>query len=243
MENLTKFTANSNPFWTILADANDLHRSAAYKYLQLMDLLKEKGVQFSDIRNYLMNESKRSGLWRKTLYNPSKGMMDYPPKASLKHLSWYRTLVNFMSWVSNNFEAYGVEKGKPKREKTKVVAEVVVRRGVIEVPKEAPLSAPPKTAPSVTGEVFNTSDVKLEKPLPQTTGTKAPAAADVKVAEDTHKSMIAPVTQELSSLQKAQIVFQNLEILGQKAIESGAGNEFNALMLAMGLENEVIMFD
>lgn len=230
--NLSKFDALGNPFMSLLSEANDLHRTTQQKHGELLDLLQESNVKFKDIRIHLINQAKSCHLYRRDLWNANKNCMDFRPLKSLGHFSWANSIINFVAWANKNYKDYGVPKARVARKNDKP-REIVVRREI----KEPALSAAPKTAPSITGEVFNTANSKLE--LPKSTGTQAPAATP-SVTEETHAPLCAPVTKELSLLEKQQIIFSNLDILGQKALELGAGFEWNELMVAMGLTENIL---
>jgi hypothetical protein len=100
MENARLFTPLvENKFWSRLQEANRQHVTAQQQYLHLLKDLENQGVAFKDIRNYMLNEAKRAGLYQKV-----NG--EYPSKNELKRRNeaWFVALKNFGAWVNRNYD-------------------------------------------------------------------------------------------------------------------------------------------
>ena len=125
-ENLNHFDSLGNVYLTILEDAQAAHRTARAKHLQLTELLKDKGVKFGDIRNFLYNEAKRAHLYKKNYWSDKEGKFTFPPKKAVAHLSWANAIVRYANWLGENFTDYGVTNVKKPTSKKK--AKVVTRK-------------------------------------------------------------------------------------------------------------------
>lgn len=228
--NLNKFHANGNPFFTILADATDLHRSARQKHGDLLDLCKSAGVRFTDIHKYLLNQAKKSGLYRKTIYNPKIGGMDYPTVSSVKDLSWYTAMNNFCSWAKMNFKDYGVPCSRVAKKNVKVVTTVIRRPMEFKAPDNTlPL------VPSTGNQVPESNDLSDMIVPPAKEASAAPKATGTAVT--------APVESTLNTAQIQALILKNISVLGGIAEQKGCLSEFNQLMIALGMDEAVIEED
>ena len=87
----------TNKFWDRIITVNDQHVTASQQYLHLMQDLETQRVAFNDIKNFLMNEAKRAGLYQKSNGN-------YPKWKEVKDTAWGRALHNTMAWIANNYD-------------------------------------------------------------------------------------------------------------------------------------------
>jgi hypothetical protein len=153
-------------------------------------------------------------------------------------------MVNFLIWTRKNqprVRSYRRPTDKPK--------EVIVRREFTKAPQELQAEGPSQSpAQPTTTTKKGTETRKLKETTTNQAAIDAikdnPPKAVVKrkSAPPVEHAIFKNVEESLTTLQIQQIVFQNLELLGQKAVELGAGQEWNDLMIAMGLEGEVIAF-
>lgn len=212
----------------LLSESSSLYVSLKQKRLELLQYLKKIGVKFVHIENHLTNQAKKAGLW--------------PPGAKAIHVSryeWFVQMGRFVSWANRNFKDYGVpvEAPKPKAKKPK---EIVVRR---ESKKQqeptAPATLPPKVAPSNIPAIESQSTLHVASSTPHDREDAIVLGNQPTLAAPT-SGIFDKLVESLTPLQISTIVFQNLGILGAKALELGAGEEFNLLMEAMGLIHEMV---
>lgn len=236
---------SSNPYFILLSEANNLHIQAGVKHQQLLDLCKSNGVKFEDLDNYLMNQAKKAGLYKKSLYDPKKAKQVYPPKSQLSVFSWFNSIKRFNSWVRNNYTDYGVY--APKK-KVKTGKEVVtqIRRPVIEVN----LSAPPKGSqaeanaansqmaePSQSAEEIIEQDSK-EHVTPDSTpkgdGSTGNQKPDIINTRDLPSPVLnRPIEASLSLADKQALLIRNRSVMKDMAIEKDAQEEWNLFCEAM----------
>jgi hypothetical protein len=131
--------------------------------------------------------------------------------------------MNFELWVSRNFRDYEVPADRkvvaPAKEKVIIRREQSPRK-----PEVQPAGASKKTASQLAeSKEHKSSTVHLEEAL----GT----------------DIVAPIQEKLTVLQIQTLILQNLEVLGRICKAKGAVSEFNALMLKLGAEDEVIVQD
>lgn len=97
---MVKFTmTGSNEYWDILKDAQDLHVSARDRHEDLLTLCKNKGVAFKDLRNHLLNEAKKVGLYYRNKWEEKSGAMVYPSFEGIKDFSWGHALHTFLKYT------------------------------------------------------------------------------------------------------------------------------------------------
>jgi len=113
---LNHFDALGNEYLTPLQEANALHLTARARYHRLADKLKADGIKFKDVGNFLFNQAKKSGLYRKNHYDSSKGKFTFKPKSRIAHLGWVVAIKNFTNWLYKNYSDYSVP-AKPKAPK------------------------------------------------------------------------------------------------------------------------------
>lgn len=91
-------TLNQNRTWDVLQEANQMHVTAGQRYLYLVKDLETQCVSFSDIGNFILNEAKRAGVYRKI-----NGQ--YASKTQLKkqNEAWFVAYKNFMAWLNYNY--------------------------------------------------------------------------------------------------------------------------------------------
>jgi len=142
--------------WNLLKSANDAHVSIRDRYQELVDLCKEKGVAFKDIKAHMINRAKRVNLLTKNHYSEETGSMEYPSLAVCfdKKLAWAVALHNFLVWLKKSYKDYGVEIAKvtPKRKE-----KVVIRREKAVAP-ESTTVAPVAPVTQLEAEVSDFSD-------------------------------------------------------------------------------------
>lgn len=108
LPNVRRFNMlNNNEYWELLHAANERYLTISQQYLKLFRLCESRGVAFKDIRNHLMAEAKRCGLYRKD-YVDANGNVGFAPKKILKEQkpAWFHQLNLFMSWISRNYTSY-----------------------------------------------------------------------------------------------------------------------------------------
>lgn len=271
--NYLKFNApkDSEPFKLLSIQAS-LHVTARQKNIQLLKHLAGKGVQFKDIRQYLLNEAKRCGLWE-----AGKKEEHYKSRA------WYVAVVNFKLWLTKNFTDYNVSKVKAvevKAGQKEAPREIIVRHEVKPIDSSKPvnkiipvankmvdskavLAASTKLATTVKveeqGEIARLkallaakeANEELPEDKPGLMGV-TPNVLPLGIATVVGKSdaineslkpsgvINRPLEECLTVVQVQTIIFKNLSILGKKASELGAGDEFNLLMEKMGLIDEML---
>ena len=242
-------TTQTSPEFAILSTISTLHVTARQKNIELLKMCGAKGVAFDDIRAHLLNEAKRCGLWesgKKEKY--------------CKTFGWYVAVVNFIIWKNKRYKNYNVPLETAKKS-DKVIKKTIIRRTEQRAPREVQAAGPSSDSPldntlTSNGDVKKTvkSEVggKFITPDPSKVLTVKEQANSAAMATDKQKiedllaagnAITRPVEDCLTAVQIQTIVFRNLEVLGQKAIELGAGYEFNELMVTMGLVDEIIPFD
>lgn len=214
---------SDNPFWDILKKANDFHVSRRDQYQVLTDTLKAKGVAFKDIKNHLLNEAKKCGLYTRSMWSDTQKTMVFRTWSDLRQCkyAWVIALNNYLVWLHSNLKDYGVRKDRIAKKNTPVVKKQTIVR---------------KTTDSQTGAV---KEVKTET---VSTSQDVPVDRSLSGWSETilGSGIVAPITQDLTVLQKQTLILQNLGILGNICKEKGAVKEFNLLMTALGSIEYVI---
>ena len=142
---------------------------------------------------------------------------------------WFVMTLRFVKATQSKYTDYGVEKVKkvtytrPDREETVGKPGVVAKRGNENKVK-------PKGA----------NKGLTEKQLDQSSREKG---STTHLEEAINLGITAPVKEELSLLQVQTVILQNLDVLGKIAKAKNAVDQFNALMIAIGAEDEVIVMD
>lgn len=208
--------------FTILSALAGIHKTAREKNLELFELVKSKGVQFNQIKRHLHNEAKRIGLWNGSF-----------KESYYQHKAWYVQVENFSKWVSTNYTSYDNAKVKETKaiKDTKSARQIVVRKEVV-IPKGFASNLSNPAAPTK-------GDIGVEHKAPSS-NPEGRTDAITNTASNPASSLVAPVVQELSVIQIQQIVFQNLDVLAERAKALDATVEWNALMSKMGLEENLI---
>lgn len=212
---------NGNEEWSLLQRANQEHVTSRQKYIMIKDFCKSRGVAFKDIRSHLLNRAKDAGLYRKTFYN-KKGFLDYPPVSKLNNEGWYRALSNFLSWLSSNYVSYEKRKEAKAPKAPKVVSE---------------------TSTTTITRKKDGTEVEKKKVTVETEAPKASKAPKESKKEIKDDSIVKPLDEGLSKTQIWSIIARNFSILGEFCKERNALDEFNELMLQLGLDDEMIEQD
>lgn len=132
----THFNALGNEYWSILESANTAYMSIGQKYLQLLRLCERNGVKFEDMKSFLINQAKKSGLYRKDHYVGNS--LKFKPEKVLRkeNPAWYRQLILFLQWVDRHYISYQkekvqkapVSKGTKGKDKKEASVSTVVRK-------------------------------------------------------------------------------------------------------------------
>lgn len=245
---LTKFNLLSdNPFWSQLQQAQDAHVKSRDRYEDLLSLCQEAGVKFEDIKNYLLNQAKKVGLYRMN-HKGKDGKPSFPPWGNVVATNWGFALNQFLVYKSKNYKDYGLRSDKvikPNKNKPTILkfkrtaADGTVTEHKVEIEgvqnsKQAidlltdkDRIVPDPIAP-VVPQTSKPSELNAAFPTP------APPLED-------KSSTLAPIDKGLSKVQIQTIILSNFSILGEICREKGALEEFNLLMDALGVEEEMII--
>jgi len=212
-EGLVRFQlTNDNEYWSQLQEATRLHLTARDRYEDLLAFCKKKGVKFVDIKRHLLNEAKKCGLYTRSMWSDKEKAMVFRTWSDLLQCkySWVISLNNFITYIKK-YKDYDVRAGR--------------------VAKKNPVASKTTTIRRTTDQAGNKSEVKTEtietvepvKNLSPSAPTSIPTG-----------SIVAPVSQDLTELQRVTLILQNLDLLGKVCQEKGAVKEFNTLMAALG---------
>jgi hypothetical protein len=130
--------------------------------------------------------------------------------------------MNFELWCNRNFRDY-------------------------EVPADRKVVAPPKPKVIIRREQSprkpEVQPAGASKTKSQLAESKEHSSSTAHLEEALGVDIVAPIEQKLSVLQIQTLILQNLEVLGKICKAKGAKDQFNALMIAIGAEDAVIVQD
>lgn len=218
---MVKFTmTGSNEYWDILKEAQDLHVSARDRHEDLLALCKDKGVKFTDLRNHLLNEAKKVGLYFRNKWEEKSGSMVYPGFTAIKDYSWGHALHTFLNYANKKYIEYGVE--APVKEPR--VTLIKRTKPVMEVQEGA--AGGTKVTLHHTGEngTETTETIEDRRHAPENV-------------------LIVPLAEPLGLDKIKLLVHANLGVLEELAAEAGVHDEFLEVMRAMGLVEQIEEFD
>lgn len=236
---LTKFNLLAdNPFWSQLQEAQSAHVKARDRYEDLLTLCKEAGVKFSDIQSYLLNQAKKVGLYRMSSKGKD-GKPAFPTWGEVIRTNWGFALSGFLQYKGRTYKDYDVRVDKviKVRKPSSPVTSLKVR-------KTAPDGKVTETRIDLEGAKSAKHALELltpaDKIVPEPLAPVVPSTA--KPSEIVHSSpSIPPVSAGLSKAQIQAIIINNWSVLGEICREKGAVEEFNLLMDALGIEEEMII--
>ena len=215
-----------NKYWSQLQEAASYHVSVRDKYTAILEQLKEDHVKFKDIKSYLLNRAKECGLYRKNHWSDKERCMVYPPVSTLSMFSWYVTLTNFTQWIHYNWKEYDVpviRLPKSNNAPKKVVVEI----------RKSSTPAKTESKPSVTPEPIKSTLDASGRPPAIVTDVTLPQTEQNKLTN-------LEVDAGLSKAQIQAIIVRNWYLLADICEAKGATKEFNALMIKLGIPEEVI---
>lgn len=233
---LTKFNLLSdNQYWNLLKDAQDAHVSSRDRHESLLQLCQETGVAFGDIKNYLLNQAKKVGLYRMTHGSPAGPV--FPPWGLIIKTNWGYALSEFLKYKQRKYKDYGIPVDKVvKVRKTKPT--------VLKFKRTAPDGTVTEHETIVEGAKSSREVIDLLTPadriVPEPLAPVVPSTG--KPSEIVHSApVIPPVSTGLSVAQIQAIIVNNWSVLGGICKEKGCIEEFNLLMDALGIEEEMII--
>lgn len=227
LDNLTTFDAMGDKYLSILQEANAKYLSVRQQYEMLIARLRGDKVAWKDRQAFLINQAKKCGLHRMTIY-AGPGKMRHRNFQELKKDKprWFIMILKFIEYADKRYSDYGVE---------------IERKVKPTIPKANPLA---------TGRDFGKkAEVKPAGPTNKTGVSNVPSVvAEAKEAksstahleEANNSTITSPVETKLSVIEIQQIILQNLSVLGKIASAKGAKEEFNALMAKLGATDEII---
>lgn len=236
---LTKFNLLSdNQYWNFLKDAQDAHVSNRDKHEGLLAHCQETGVAFADLQNFLLNQAKKVGLYRMDHKGPKAegGKPTFPPWALVIKTNWGFALSEFMKY-SRRYKDYGIKIEKEARpNKNRPVVLKMKRTAADGTVTESEVKIEGVQNSKQAIDLLTPADRKVPEP-------KAPVVAGTsKPSEIKHSApVIPPVSAGLSKAQIQAIIINNWSVLGEICREKGAVEEFNLLMDALGIEEEMII--
>jgi hypothetical protein len=219
-EGLVNFNLTSdNEYWSPLQEATKFHLKSRDRYEDLLTLCKSKGVKFVDIKRHLLNEAKKCGLYTRSMWSDKEKAMVFRTWGDLLacKYSWVISLNNFMNY-SKKYVDYDVRANKVAKNPVMVNKTTVIRK--------------------ITDQDGNKKEVKTE--TIETASNPSPKAQqrETKDSPSEHPrdtgSIVAPISTDLTELQRTTLILQNLNLLGKVCQEKGATKEFNTLMAALG---------
>lgn len=233
---LTKFNLLAdNQYWNLLKDAQDAHVSSRDRHESLLQLCQETGVAFADIKNYLLNQAKKVGLYRMNHASPNGPV--FPPWGLIIKTNWGNALSEFLQYKGRKYKDYGVSVDKVvKVRKNKPVVLKFKRTAADGTVTEHETVIEGASSSKEVVELLTPADKIVPEPL-------APAVpSTAKDSEIKHSApVIPPVSSGLSKAQIQAIIINNWSVLGEICREKGAVEEFNLLMDALGIEEEIIV--
>ena len=219
-EGLVNFQLTAeNQYWSNLQEATKFHLKSRDRYEDLLALCKSKGVKFVDIKRHLLNEAKKCGLYTRSMWSDKEKAMVFRTWSDLKacKYSWVIALDNFLTYTKK-YRDYDVRADKVARKNPVVQKATTIRRTTDEngVVKEM------KT------ETFSQTETVKSQPS--------------QVQSETTGSIVAPVSQDLTTVQIQTIIFKHLDVLGAMCKSKGPDvlKTFNLLMSQLGVVEFIV---
>jgi hypothetical protein len=220
-----EFSGMGDVFFTHLAEMNKKYISIRKENEMLLAKLRGAGVAFSDIQRFLINRAKECGLHTMSEYaGPGKRRHRTFEELKRDQPRWFVMILRFVKAVQSKYSDYGIEKKK-----------VVPVNLFSKQPDEGKPVVKKSNKNGVSKGQVKSQIVSGSKDHSSTTHLEEAAGLNLNIT--------APVKEELSLLQVQTVILQNLDVLGRIAKAKGAISQFNALMIAIGAEDEVIVSD
>lgn len=217
-EGLVNFNLTSeNEYWSPLQEATKFHLKSRDRYEDLLALCRSKGVKFVDLKRHLLNEAKKCGLYTRSMWSDTQKAMVYRTWSDLLacKYSWAIALNNFMNYCKK-YRDYGIRADRVEKKHQPVSKKTVIRKTTDE-----------------NGSVKETKTETIETTTPVST-KQEPAVSD--------STMVAPVQQDLSTVQIQTIIFKHLDVLGAMCKSKGPDvlKTFNTLMAQLGVVEFIV---